>query len=136
MHGNGKDVLRDQEIDSETIDKRIKTGFKTVAQTVDLFGYLGAAARGAENMVVDPAVVRMLEESFREVKPRAAFFSSIPANQKQACPLAVNTSAHLLASSETPSVPAKRVEIKPMFLAIDRPLRPDCRMKAPNRVAD
>jgi hypothetical protein len=33
-------------------------------------------------------------------------------------PLSSNTSAHLLDSNDTPSVPAKRVETNPMFLPI------------------
>ncbi len=44
--------------------------------------------------------------------------SSSPANQKQLCPFFSKTSAHLLDSSVTPSVPANRVETKPMFLPI------------------
>jgi len=45
----------------------------------------------------------------------SGFRSSLPANQKQRCPLCSKTSAHLLASNETPSIPAKRVETNPMF---------------------
>ena len=93
-------------------------------------------ARGArrEELRVDRLDLRVAVERLRHDPAPVGRSSSSPANQKQVCPRRSRTRSHFAASSETPSVPARRVETKPMrpSLAGQRSVSGDRRARGPS----